>query len=66
MEGEEPLSQTDSNVPAEEELPLQEDDYEKFLQEEEMKRRKFQEQMGLDGEDAIDFKMSEAEVQQEF
>ena len=48
MEGEQPLSQTDSNAPAEE-LPLQEDDYEKFLQEEEMKRIKFQEQMGLDG-----------------
>jgi hypothetical protein len=31
-----------------------------------MKRRKFQEQMGLDGDDAIEFKMSEAEVQQEF
>ena len=66
LEGEEPLSQTDSNAPAEEELPLQEDDYEKFLQEEEMKRRMFQEQMGLDGDDGIDFKMSEAEVQQEF
>ena len=34
--------------------------------EEEMKRRKFQEQMGLEEGEDIDFKPSEVEVQQEF
>ena len=64
LEGEEPVINTDSNV-EEEELPLEEDDYEKFLQEEEAKRRRFQEQMGLQGEEQIDFKASQVFVQQE-
>ena len=40
----------ESNVQEEEELPLEEDDYEKFLMEEEVKRMRFQEQMGMEDE----------------
>ena len=57
------MPNTDSNI-QEEDLPLEEDDYERFLQEEEMKRKQFQEQMGIEGDEAIDFKPSEVEVEQ--
>lgn len=58
LEGEEPVAEAESNLQGED-LPLEEDDYERFLQEEEMKRRKFQEQMGLEDEEDIGFKPSE-------
>ena len=70
IQGEEPVGQVESNVQEEEEedegLPLEEDDYQKFLMDEESKRRKFQEQMGLEGEGELDFKTSELELQHEF
>lgn len=64
LEGEEPVSNSNSNA-GEQELPLEEeDDYQKFLLEEEAKRKRFQEQMGLQGEEQLDFKPSEVVVQQ--
>jgi len=43
LEGEEPISRSNSNL-HQEELPLEEeDDYDQFLQEEEAKRKRFQE-----------------------
>lgn len=52
LEGEAPVVRHDSNA-KEEDLPLEQDDYQRFLQEEELKRKKFQEQMGLEVEEDI-------------